>query len=104
MIELFTVGFILLFALFLIVLICLNINIMVNKGKTYNDAEVNPEILELVKLGEGLSSYPLSASTRGETKTNFRFALKDIQEKWKESVPNHKTRVSLRKKRKKKEK
>lgn len=77
---------------------------MLNKGKEINEQSVNPAIVELVQMGDGLGSYRLSASTREETKANFRSALNAMQEKWKETLPKHKTRISLRNKRNRKRK
>lgn len=131
MIEYGALIFIGLFLLWIIALVCLNLRVMlnkgkpkyigvdmqgnmkdytkwwllnVNKGKEVNEQSVNPAIVDLVQMGDGLGGYRLSASTREETKANFRSAIKDMQEKWKETLPKHKTRVSLRNKRKRKEK
>lgn len=104
MIEYGALIFIGLFLLWIVALVCLNLRVMLNKGKESNEQSVNPAIVGLVQMGDGLGSYRLSASTREETKANFRSAIKDMQEKWKETLPKHKTRISLRNKRNRKRK
>lgn len=125
MIELFSLGFILVFTLFLIVLVCLNINVMLNKGNTNKSKDqdnmsyftnwwktyVNKEMEIDDNIDRGSKQLGLIrevCANKENIQKNYELetdhAPNSVQEKWKEYIPNHKTRVSLRKKRKKKEK
>lgn len=110
MIELFSLGFILVFTLFLIVLVCLNINVMLNKGKEYSIDDCNNKITTILKYLDNSSNKELVTLcspeyyTLANNELNAKYVQNSVQENWKESVPDHKTRVSLRKKRKKKDK
>lgn len=45
------------------------------KKKYLRNEQLNPAIVELVQMGNGIGGHRLSGSTREETRTNFRNAL-----------------------------
>lgn len=48
-----------------------------------NELHINPAIVELVKIGEGMGGTRLSGNSRGETKQNFRNAMSAAKERLK---------------------
>lgn len=48
-----------------------------------NNQQINPAIVELVKMGDGIGGTRLSGNSREETKQNLRSAMNAAKERFK---------------------
>ena len=102
LLSIIMLSFAVCFIALIVGLVFFNVLVMMGNSEQSKVAEVNPAIIELVDIGKDFGSEKLSGNTREETKENLRKTL-DKQRAYLETLPSHKTRVALRKKRKSKQ-